>query len=56
MNIKEMREMLGDTQESFAIRYGIPKRTIENWEENKSKPPDYVVRLLERCVKQDCNK
>lgn len=51
MTIKEMRETLGLTQELFAKRYNIPKRTIENWESGKRKPPSYVLDMLENSVK-----
>jgi len=48
MNIREMRTQLGDTQSEFAMRYGIPFRTIQNWENNVCKPPEYIKSLL--CV------
>ncbi len=51
MTVKEMRQKLGITQEMFAQRYNIPKRTIENWESGKSKPPAYVLEMLENAVK-----
>ncbi len=50
MNIKEMREKLGLTQQMFADRYNIPKRTIENWETGKRKAPPYVMELLQNAV------
>ena len=53
MNIREMREELGDTQSKFADRYHIPFRTIQNWETGVRKPPKYIVSLLERQVKED---
>ena len=53
MNIREMRAELGDTQSEFADRYRIPFRTIQNWETGVRKPPEYIVRLLERQVKED---
>ena len=53
MTIKELRELLGESQAKFAERYGIPKRTIENWESGIRKPPEYVLTLLERAVKED---
>lgn len=53
MTIKEMRLLLNESQASFAARYGIPKRSVENWESGSRIPPDYVVRLLERCVLED---
>lgn len=53
MNIREMRVELGDTQHEFADRYQIPFRTIQNWENGVRKPPEYIVSLLERQVKED---
>lgn len=53
MPIKELRILLGDTQEQFALRYNIPKRTIENWESGKRTPPTYMIQLLTRVVKED---
>jgi len=50
MTIKEMRNYLGLTQEAFARRYNIPKRTIQNWESGKRKAPPYVMEMLEKAV------
>ena len=44
--IKALRESTGLTQRAFAELLGIPKRSIENWESEVSKPPDYLVRLI----------
>lgn len=52
-----IRKMSGLTQDGFAKRYGIPKRSIENWEAASDtayrEPPEYLLRLLERVVKED---
>ena len=53
MDIREMRMRLGDTQSEFAARYNIPFRTIQNWETGLRKPPEYIVSLLERQVRED---
>ena len=53
MTIREMRNCLGDTQSEFALRYGIPFRTVQNWESGVRMPPDYMIRLLEERVKTD---
>ena len=53
MDIREMRTELGDTQIEFAERYHIPFRTIQNWETGVRRPPEYIVNLLERQVKED---
>ena len=53
MNIREMRNRLGDTQSEFAARYNIPFRTIQNWETGIRKPPEYIINLLERRIEED---
>ena len=53
MEIREMRERLGDTQHEFAQRYQIPFRTVQNWEAGVRVPPLYVTKLLEDRVKAD---
>jgi len=53
MGIREMRLRLGDTQSEFAARYGIPFRTVQNWEIGLRKPPKYVLNLLEERVRRD---
>ena len=50
MTVKEMREKVGMSQAAFALYYNIPKRTIENWESGKSKPPVYVLEMLQKVV------
>lgn len=44
--IKEMREKAGMTQKMFSDFFGIPVRTLQDWEAGLRKPPEYVVRLL----------
>lgn len=53
MKIKEIRNASGLTQEAFAKKYNIPKRTLEGWESGKRNPPGYVLMLLERVVQED---
>ena len=53
MTIKELRALTGLSQQAFSEKYGIPKRSIENWEGGKRNPPEYVIKLLERIVKED---
>ena len=53
MTIKEMRELLGISRAEFSRRYDIPIRTLENWESGTRTPPDYVINLLERIIKED---
>ena len=51
MTIKEIRTAAGLTQAAMAARFGIPKRTIENWEGGKREPPEYVVRMIAEILK-----
>lgn len=48
-----LREEMGLNRKEFAFRYGIPLRTIEDWEYGKRKMPDYLLRLLAYKVKMD---
>lgn len=41
------------SQVKFSARYGIPRRTIENWESGDTVPPGYVLELLDRAVSED---
>ena len=54
--IKEIREYSGLSQAKFSEKYGIPKRSLENWETRIRKCPDYVISLLERVVESDMRK
>ena len=42
-----MRTQLGDTQSEFSARYGIPFRTVQNWEAGVRKPPQDILELLD---------
>ena len=44
--IKKIREEAGMTQKAFSDFFGIPVRTLQDWEAGLRKPPEYVVRLL----------
>lgn len=53
MTIKEIRELTGLSQDKFAAKYEIPAGTIRHWEIGQREPPAYLVKLLERCVRED---
>lgn len=58
MTIKEIRQISGLTQEEFAKKYEIPVSTIKGWESSATSSryrecPPYVLKLLERVVKED---
>lgn len=48
--IRAIRAATGLSQVRFAERYGIPRRTIENWESGVRTPPPYVINLIKIAV------
>lgn len=52
-NVQKIRHYSKLSQEAFSKKYKIPKRTIENWENNTRTPPQYVLELLEKAVCMD---
>ena len=47
MTIKDLRKATGMTQKAFAEYFGIPKRTIEDWEGNKARCSQYLLDLMQ---------
>ena len=47
MTVKDLRTASGMTQKAFSEYFGIPKRTIQNWEGGVNICPDYLLSLLE---------
>ena len=46
ITIKELRERTGLSQSKFAAYFEIPVRTLQEWEQERRTPPDYVVKLM----------
>ena len=46
MTINEIRQKLNLSQKEFAEFCQIPVGTIQHWEQECRKPPDYVVKLI----------
>lgn len=46
MNIKELRTESGMTRPQFAEYFGIPYRTVQDWELGNRKAPAYLVELM----------
>lgn len=44
--LKAMRKEANMTQKQFARYFGIPIRTVEDWERGLRHMPDYLMRLL----------
>ena len=53
MTIKELRSRTGLSQIKFSEKYGIPGRTVEDWETGKRTPPDYVLDMLTYIVSSE---
>ena len=47
MTFKELRQQSGMTQKEIAEYFEIPKRTIESWDEELRKCPEYLLKLME---------
>lgn len=52
-NVKELRIKSGMTRKVFSNYFGIPYRTIEDWENKKSNCSSYLFRLMEEKLKND---
>lgn len=53
MTFKELRKLSGMTQQAYADYFGIPKRTVENWDAEKNTPPQYVINLMEYKLRKE---
>ena len=47
MTIKELREKTGLSQQKFGDYFGIPMRTVQNWEMGTRKCSQYIIDLME---------
>jgi DNA-binding transcriptional regulator YiaG len=58
--IKRLRKTAGLTQEQVFKKMGIPKRTLQDWENGRMKPPEYnmkaVIRLLKEFIQKNKTK
>jgi DNA-binding transcriptional regulator YiaG len=46
MEFKDLRRESGMTQQQYADYFGIPKRTIEEWERGSRKCTKYLLDLM----------
>ncbi len=51
--VRRIRAAAGMSQGQFHTAYGVPRRTLQDWEAGRRIPPAYVVELLARAVAQD---
>ena len=56
MDTTKLREMLGISRIDFSRKYGIPYRTLEDWDAGRRHPPVWVEEMITRIVKEDAEK
>ena len=44
--VKELRKKMGMNRREFSDYYGIPYRTVQDWEAEKRELPEYLLRLM----------
>ena len=44
--IRMIRTNLGMSQNEFADKYGVPVRTLQEWEQARSSPPAFMMNFL----------
>lgn len=47
ISVAKLRKMTGMNRREFCDYFGIPYRSVEDWEHGKRKAADYLVRLME---------
>ena len=53
MTINELREHSGMSRPKFAEYFGIPYRTVQDWELGNRKCPEYLLKLIEYKLKNE---
>lgn len=53
MTFKELREASGMNKTRFAEYFGIPYRTVQDWELGNRKCNDYILALMEYKLKHE---
>ena len=53
MDIQEFIKSSGMTHKQLSERFGIPKRTIEDWSRGVRKCPEYVVSMMMELLERD---
>ncbi len=51
--IRNLRQQTGLNRRQFCEKYGIPYRTMQDWEDGKSRPVAWAEKLLRRAVAED---
>lgn len=53
MNIRELRKETKLSQQEFAKAFSIPVRTIQEWEQGRRTPADYIIKMLKYIILQN---
>ena len=56
MTIKELRTKSGMTQQAFGDYFGIPLRSIQNWEGGQRQCPEYLLNLMKYKLEKEKEK
>lgn len=51
--MRELRESTGMNRKEFCQFFGIPYRTVTDWELGNRHAPEYVLRLLEYYIRHE---
>lgn len=51
--VKDLRESTGMNRKEFCDYFGIPYRTVTEWERGTRKMPDYVLRMMEYQIRME---
>lgn len=51
--IIELRESTGMNRKEFCEYFGIPYRTVTEWERDNRHAPEYLIRLLEYYIRTE---
>ena len=51
--IIELRESTGMNRKEFCDYFGIPYRTVTEWERGTRKMPDYVLRMMDYQIRME---
>ena len=47
MNVKVIRTKMGLSRKDFAAHFGVPVRTLEEWEVGRRVPAEYIPKMME---------
>ena len=51
--IKQLRAQTGLSQQKFGMLFKISAINIANWEQGTTKPPEYVIYMLQKLIELD---